>query len=381
MCGPMARRWVRGILVVVFALLAASCQHNPIPNLLVTKGQKEREIAALRADFDQKLAANRAEIDASTAKVREGMQAQMRGAAGAFYGQDFVYRTLQSPTRTDLVWHNLTLEGWSALGNLQPTFEQMQAMNERLTAELDETRTSLADLQRNHQQALEQNRALADATKRFESELAAAEARRIALEADFKSRLDKAQLDLIDTQSRLIAAEKARSDDAKARQAQLARLSWGAGILAALCLAGAIWSPIAKRQLIIGAVVLGGAAVAIPFVEGWHILVGVGVAAVGLIAWTLYGHRKDERVADALVLAAQDVKEKSREVWEQHLKPAVADRLARYTTGPDGKLVTERDPTLEAHIDAKLAEYDALPGKTALITEATNVGAKTEKFQ
>ena len=244
----------------------------------------------------------------------------------------------------------------------------MRAMNERLAKELDATRTTLNDLAANHAAALAQNQALADQAKIHAVALAAAETARAKLEADFHAQLEAKQATLIDTQNQLVAATKASADESKARQAQLAKLSIGAGVLAALCLAGAIWSPVFKSELGIAAAVLAGAAVTIPFVTGLWVLIGVGVAVAALVAWAAVKYHKEERVSDALSLTVQDLRDKGGSIAAA-VEHSIKDRLASYRRAKDGTLVAESNPALEAHIDAKIAAYDHLP--TTTVTPAT----------
>ncbi len=353
------RAYLRTLLVAMVLMFALTGCANPIAGLLITRSAKEKEIATLKADYEAKIGTARQEATFAKDKVIASKDAQMVGAAGALYGQQVVFQSILTPTRTDLLQRNLSQEAWSALGNVPPTPEALKAMNERLAKELDATKTSLADLQTSHAVALAQNALLAEQTKKHETEMAAATARLTAVESKAAADISAKQTELLATQDKVIAAEKASADGAKARQAQLAKLSWGAGILAALCLAGAIWSPVAKSQLAMGAIVLGGAALAIPFVTGWIILIAVGLGLAALTGWVLVKHHKEERIGDALSLAMQDLKEKGGELAAT-VESTVSDRLARYTK-VGGKLVTVPDTALQATIDAKLASYDHLP--------------------
>jgi hypothetical protein len=360
------RRHCRILFLLVATLFVGSgwtgCNTNPLSGLLVTKGQKEREVAALRVEHDTKMAALRQEAETKTAQLLSSNLAQKQAAAAAFAGQDLVFKSIVTPTRTDLITHNLALEGWAALG-VQPTYEAMKAMNDRVAAELDETRTSLEQLQKNHIAALAQNEALAEATEQFQRELSALEERRKSQEREFAAKLDEKQSEIIALQNEIVAAAEDKSASIARRDAQIAKLSWGAGIIAALCVAGAIFSPVFKQELGIAAVVFGGVAASLPFIEGWMIMAAVGAILAGIVVWVAIKYRKEEKVADALVLATQDVKESAPEVWENQIKPAVTDRLSKYRKTAGGKLTTARDPSIEKHIDSKLAAYDMLPGK------------------
>lgn len=346
-------RWALVTLVLIVALLLASgCAFNPIGGLVVTRGQKERELAALATQYEGKIAAARAEAAVATKQVLADKDAQMTGAANSFYGSGVVFGSILTPTRTDLLFNNLAKEGWAAIGNRQPTVEGMQAMNVRLKAELDETKTSLSQLQSSHQAALAQNTALAEATRKHEVALAAAEAHVAAVEAEKGRAISAKQSELIAVQGKLIATEKGRADERAAQQAQLAKLSWGAGILAALCLAGAIWSPVFKRELGIGAIVLGLAAVSIPFVEGWMVIAGVGLALAAVVVWAARKHHIEGRAATGVYRAVQAIKDSSKDQYDAILKPKLDQWLTVYDR--NGKPVP--DATAQRHIDQRLME-------------------------
>jgi hypothetical protein len=313
---------------------------------------KEREVAALRAEYDDKITAKTNEIATAKDGVIAGQQNQMRGAAAALFGQSLVFQSLPQPTRTDLITHNLSTEASAALGNIPPTAEAMQVMIERISKELDSTRTSLADLQRNHTAALLENQRLVDQTKHWEDKLTAAEREKSALESSYRTQLDQKQTDLVKLANEKAALEKERADDAAARQAQLAKLSWGAGILAALCLAGAIWSPVFKKELGIGVIVLGSAAVAIPFIQGWMIMAVVGVVAVLVVGWAARVHHIESKAATDVYRAVQSIKEKSKDKYDELIAPQLKQWITKYDRS--GKLIP--DKTAEDHIDQRLRE-------------------------
>lgn len=352
----MTKSWI----AILCLFMLAGCV-NPLSSLLITKGQKEKEVAAVRAEYEGKLAVNRSEQDAATKRVLAGKDAQMAGAANAFYGQGLVFESIHEPTRTDLLFNNLAKEGHAALGNIPPTPEAMKAMNERLRVELDETKTTLAQLRSSHEQALVQNTALAEQTRKHQAELVTLENARNKLEADYRIKLDAKQDELITAQDKIIALEKARADDRAALQALKTKMSIVLGILALAGLAGAIYSPVLKQQCGLFGGVCALAAIGLWWVQPWHVAVIVGIVLLGLAGWLIAKHRKEERVADALSLSVHDLREKGGEIAAA-VEASVSDRLARYVK-KDGRLVIEKDRALESHVDSKLAEYDVLTVK------------------
>lgn len=344
-------RWLS--LLLCFALMGCV---NPIAGLLVSKSAKEKEIAALKADYEGRIGSARQEVNAAKDKVIAGKDAQMVGAANSFYGQSVVFSSIHTPTRTDLLFDNLAKEGHAAIGNVPPTPEAMKAMNERLRNELDETKTSLSQLQNSHQAALAQNTALAEQARKHIAELAAAEVAKTKLEADYQIKLAAKQTELIETQNTLIAAEKARADDRAALQALKTKMSIVLGILALVGIAAAIYNPFLKQQCGLFGAVCGLVSIGIWWVQPWHVAIAAGAAIIGVLGWVLIKHGKEERVADALSLAFEDIKEKGGSLAAA-AETVVKDRLSRYRR-VGGKLVTEPNTALEQHIDQKLASYD-----------------------
>lgn len=339
------------VVALIACLLFAGCTSISDRIPLQTKTAKEREIATLRADFVAQMDAKSKEITDQLQKVIEGLRAQIKGASSGLYGADQTFQTIPVPDRDELIVNDFVNEAWVALGRETPTYEKMAEINARLKAALDEKVTSLEDLRKTHTAAVSENQKLTDATKQALDKLVALQAEREAMERDYRAKLERLQGELVDAQNQVIALEKARADDAKARQAQLAKLSWGAGVLAALMLAGAIWSPVFKRELGLGAAVLGGAAVAIPFVTGWWVLAGVGVTAVALILWAAKKHHTESKTAANVYRALQEVKTKSRETFDTVVKPALTQWQTVYKGGK-----TVPDQAAISHVDSVLRE-------------------------
>lgn len=351
-------------LVAACVFTLSGCISNPLSGLLVTKGAKEREIAALRADYETKAAAARETQDRAAKALLAAKDAQMVGAAAPLFGIDQVFRSIVTPTRTDLITRNLGAEAWTALGNVPPTAEAMRAMNERLSKELDATRSSLADLQTNHTAALAQNQALADQARVHQAALAAAEAARVKLDTDYRAQLAAKQDELIAVQGEVIAAEKQRGDDRVALQALKVKASTALGIIGLIAIALAIYVPVFRAQCAgFGALCLmasGG----LWLIQPWMIGAAVAACVLALIAWMVVTHQRKDRSHDALALTVQDLRDKGGPLAAA-VDESLADRSSRYRRAKDGSIVTERDPAVERELHATLAAYDALPAKPA----------------
>lgn len=327
-----------------------------IDKMTGAQARKEAEIKELRSEYEQKIASKVIEISASKDGIISSKDSQIKAASNGLYGANATFATLIEPTRTDLVTNNFVNESWAALGNQLPDQPTLLKINERIKTELDETKTSLSDLQRSHAAAVAENVKLVDATKVWQDKLAAAEKARADLETGYRTQLDAKQRSIIDLQQNIVALEKARADDAAAIQAMKTKASMILGGLSLLCVVGVIYSPVGKTGLIVLGTIAAGAAVLIWVIKVWMVLVAAGVAATGLVVYSLVVHRKEEKLADSLVLGLQDVKTGSSDLWAK-VSPLIDERLKKYVK-KNGEIKTAEDPTLKALIDKKLAEYD-----------------------
>jgi hypothetical protein len=354
----MTRFARRIILATVLALTLTSCNtlKNQINTLTGAQRDKEREVAALRVEYDGKIAAKSAEISASKDGVIAAKDGQMRAAANGVYGASQVFDSILVPTRTDLIARNFVLESWAALGNQLPDQPTLIKINQRIKDELDETKTSLADLKKTHDSVVAENVKLVDATKVWQDKLAVAEKARADLESGYRTQLDAKQQGIIALQQNIVALEKARADDAAAIQAMKTKASMILGGLSLLCAAGVIYSPVGKVGLVMLGTISAGAAVLIWVVKVWMVLAAAGMASLALVVYALVAYRKEEKLADAMVLSLNDIKNSSSEVWSK-VSPVLDERFKKYVR-KGGDIKTVEDPSMKALVHKKLAEYD-----------------------
>lgn len=354
----MTRFARRIILATVLALTLTSCNalKNQINTLTGAQRDKEREVAALRVEYDGKIAAKTAEISADKDGVIASKDGQMRAAANGLYGASQTFSTLLTPTRTELISHNFVLESWAALGNQLPDQPTLIKINQRIKDELDETKTSLADLKKTHDAVVSENVKLVDATKVWQDKLAVAEKARADLDASYRVQLDAKQQGIIALQQNIVALEKARADDAAAIQAMKTKASMILGGLSLLCVVGVIYSPVGKTGLVVLGSIAAGAAVLIWVVKVWMVLTAAAVAVACLVVYALVTYRKEEKLADAMVLSLNDVKNSSADVWAK-VSPVLDERFKKYVK-KGGEIKTAEDPSMKALVHKKLADYD-----------------------
>lgn len=343
--------------ILLYTLLLAGCV-NPLTNLFVSKKAKEQEIADLKKSYEKQIETKVAEVNAAKDGVIASKDKQITAGSNAFYAADLTFKTIKSPVRTDIVTNNYVNEGWTALGKKNPDAETMVKINERLKNELDETKTSLNDLQNAHVAMITESQRLADTAIKYENQLKVLEEEAKKIKENYSKALELKQTELISLQDKIISLEKERADNRAAIQATKEKLSMIAGAIALACLAGAIWSPVFKTQFATFGGVAAIAAVGILYIEGWMILTAVGIIGVGTVLYAAYKHRSEEKLSDALVLGLQDIKSTSKDTWESTVRPFIEERLKKYIKTNKG-VETIPDKSLEAQIDKKLVEWDA----------------------
>ena len=338
--------------ILLFLLpLLAGCGTG-LTNLVITKNQKEKEIAELRVKHEAELKAKVVETEQAKDKVIEVKDKQITAGANAFYAADLTFKTIISPTRTDLITNNYVNEGWTAMGKRNPDADTIAKINERLKNELDETKTSFAQLKVTHDAKVIENQKLVDESKLWQDKLTKLEKEKNETIASQAKIIDLKQTQIIDTSNKIIALEKERADRAADIAATKAKMAMIVGALALACVAGAIWSPVFKEKLGMGAAVLGIIAVGILYIQAWHVMLVGGVLGLGLIGWAAWDHFKEKEAATDVYRAIQSIKTKAKDKYDEFLKPELQQWVTKYDK--QGRL--KPNSRAENHIDKRLIE-------------------------
>lgn len=342
------------LILLLFALVLAGCQtvKSRIAAVTGLEATKEKEIAALQADFTQKLDAKTKELEAARLAEHNTVQAQIAGGSNSFYAQDLLWQTLAAPGRTDFIWHDYALEGWTALGHGLPDYSTMLKINERLKKELDATQTSLAQLTANHQAAMGESQRLSDAAKVATDRVIQLQKDKDAMEVDFNKQLVVLRDQLVTLAQQNTALQKERADDAAAVQALKTKISIGCAAFALLCAAGAIYLPVGKGGLAALAAVTAIAGAAIWVITGAMVLYAVLACVLGLIGWAIYQHNASSKTVTALT---SYLHEKG-----QLAETDLAAWTTKYVKHPDGTTTTVPDKAVLATINDSLTAANKL---------------------
>jgi len=348
--------WAIITIQIAFVFSLFSCKTIDLG--YVKKTEVEKQIATLKTEWNAKLEESNRAISTQKDEIIAAKQTQVQAVANALYGQSIVFKSVLEPTRADLILMNLSEEGWLALNHLLPDYPTMLAINERIAKELDATKTTLVDLKKSHDAVMAQNQKLVDDTAAKQKALNALEKAQKDAEIAFHKDLDAKQKILDDKNNEIIAQKESDLKSKKARDAQLAKLSWGAGILAALCLAAALFSPVYKTELGIAAAAMAGGAVSIPFVQLYMVLIGFGLIAAAIIIWALRRFHVSDKTNNALINSLHDIEQNSKDVYDKTVAPTVAAYTTKYTKDAKGNVTTVEDKSITQQIDSKLIATD-----------------------
>jgi hypothetical protein len=314
----------------------------------------DKAIAAARADTEAKLTAlgeQKVKTLQDLIKTHEG-RAQL--AADYLFKGSAVFGTLKA----DQISRHTLVMGQSiqqTSAQLPPATALAQAETfKALQKELDESRVSTQALIAQYEKELGLAKAQGEAKAK---ELVTLGAKVQAVEAEKATVLGKALITEQDLQTqkdkiqnKALADKTREAEEAKSVQAIKLKMSAITGVLALLCLAGAIYSPVFKQNFGIGAAILGLATVAIWYIQPWHVGLAIGVGLLVLVAWAAKNHYIESKAATGVYRAVQAVKDNATEDYERILKPKLTEWLTTYDK--TGKAVP--DKAAIQHIDEVL---------------------------
>lgn len=346
--------------LILFAILVTgllscgftACQTIPFQ----LKSTTEKQIAAMQAqhEIDQRNALQA--ISSQKDKVIVAKTDQLQGVSNSLYGANSGYKLYTNPQRLDTLINNFVTEAQAA-DDVPPTYQSILAVNQRLTTELDTTKTTLAQIQADHQAALAVNAQLVDEKNKQTAVLVQQQKDEAAKEQVYNDQIQAKQKVLDDTNNKIIAAEDTKKQEIQATQALKLKLMLWCGIGALLCVAGAVYSPVGKEGLAIMAAVLGGAAAAIPFIQAWMILAAGLLATAIIVCYYLYKHNLLSKTNTTLVSAVQEEVEKGNTA----VANTVASWATKYVKNADGTTTEVPDPSVLGQIEAVLKNLGRLP--------------------
>ena len=232
------------------------------------------------------------------------------------------------------------------------TPEAMERENKRLADELDETKTSLADLQKKHIEVVTTNTELANKTTKLEADLKKALLDIETMKTAHANELILKQNELIATQDRINILEKKRSDDAAFIQKTKLKIVSILGILSIAAFVAAVYFPVARgKTAAVGAIAAAGAA-GVLYLQAWMVLVGMSILLLVVWFFVLRELALKKKVVGNLVGAIEEVKQ----IAPEKVKATLKDWNSKVSS--DGKKTV--DASVESEIQAVRVEQNHL---------------------
>ena len=347
------------IVLTTLTLLLTGC--NTIEAILyknyITQAKAQDQINKLEEKHKQDVAEKVAAVQTGLEKTIQAQDNQLQEGANKLYGANEAFKFYTTPSRLDLIINNRVVEAQSAIGK-SPTYEAIKAENQRLKDELDEKKTSLEDLIKKHNQVVAENTRLVDQANIAKKEVEVAKAEWLKTEQKYINDAKSLNDRLKEANDKIQAALKEKADNAAAIERMKTKLMIGCGAMAVLCVLGTIYSPVGKSSLAIAAATFGGAAAAIPFIQGWMILVaGLVICAIITIV-ILYKHHVADKTNENLINHIQDIKENPN--IPDEVKNIIKNSLSSWNSKYIDDKTSQTDHSVENYIKSKLKDYGRL---------------------
>jgi hypothetical protein len=345
------------ILVVCLAafLFSAgwtSCVHIPYE----AKSEVTRQLDELKKNHEIDKAVDLAKLSGQKDKVIQSKDLQLQTISNSLYGANEGFKYYYKPGRLDIIINNRVTEAQAAVG-VPPTYEAIVKENARLALELDETKTSLSQLSATHKEVVASNTKISDESKKQQAEIERLEKEQLTKDAAYLVKLNAKQDELNTVNSKIQSMLQQKADDEQATKELKQKLMLWCGIGALACLAGAIYSPVGKQGFVIGGIVLGGAAVAIPFITLWMVLVGVlVVSAICGVALAMKFNLLN-KTNTTLVQGIQD----DIENGSTTIKSSIKAWNTKYVKAADGSITEVPDKAVNNLIQSTLMKVGRLP--------------------
>jgi len=347
------------ILLISLTLFFGGCFESvPLQTAIREKEQLVQKMEQEKKDHESKIQEKNKEIEDLRKEFQSSIVDKMQFASDRLYGADLAFQFDKEHDRTDMIVNNRVNEARTVLPPVSAT--GIANENERLTKELDETKTSLDELQKSHKKVVDEAEKMVKKSIEIQGKLDVALKEKSDLVEEHKAALESLQGKLNKVNDEIIAKnnnEKARLELESKERLYIIGVLISAALLSGL---GAIFVPVPqiKKGLAIFAAICFCATIAIPFVKGWMIAVGILCLCLPLGIYFLRSYVKEYKSATTTYKGLENIKNKNPEVWKDTVSPELASEQSKYIK-KDGKIETVPDESISKHIDARLVETDA----------------------
>jgi len=344
-----------GCHVIDFSLNKVGYQKIDTVNAKIE--QVETEAAKKQKELENKL-------HAQFNGVIEVQNAKLQGAANELFAANYAHTLNLTPDRNSIVvnYHVKTAQEYV---KLPPTMEAVQKYLIEVKDELDETRTSLSDLQKKYEIEKVKADKLESTKNEFLAQIEQIKKDKLAIESEKNDIIKNLQKEKDIALKELLSKQQEELDNAKDTKDLIRKIMYFTGALALIALLAAIYIPLMRFESGLTAAILGVVTISLPFVT--PLIVGLigGGSILGLVSWVIIKHNIDikkkekiieteQRVGSNLVNAIQDVKDKAKDVFDSHIKPSLEEWNNIVTTDNHGNITKVKDSEVIKSIDKKL---------------------------
>lgn len=326
----MSKAFVSILLGITILMSSIGC--SSIGGYTIAKREAiEKQIVVARAEVETKMASLKEQEEKLLREVIAKHVAREQAAADYLFKGSVVYSSLKLTdiSRPTMVMGQSIQQTASQLPAATP--EAQAIAFKALQSELDEVKTSTEALKLQYETELGKARQegeikaktlveLKTKVEQVEKERTEVLTKARTVERDLQAEKDKIQ-------DKEIAV--ARQSEADAKRSERIKM-WLIGILlvaAAACGVGAAFLPIPqiKSKLIVGAAVCGGAAIALPFIEPWMVMVAVVGLMLLVAAWAIKNYKEEHTDALDTYRAINEIKQKKPEVFKETIAPTLKE--------------------------------------------------------
>lgn len=330
--------------------------------------EANKKISLVQDEASNKILAIQQQHDIETKKFIDALNKQMQGAADELFAANYAFSLNLNPDRNSIVV-NYHVRGATEYLKVPPSVEAVNKHLSEVSKELDETRTNLNELNSKYLEQVAKAEQIIKSKNEIADKKLELEKDKIAIEKDRddKIRIIQAQKDA-DAQ-KILDDQQHALDKSKDREKLIRKLTIGAGIISVIFLIIAVYLPAFRKESAIVSGIMGGVAISLPFIEPWMVLTAISIIFFGLLIWVGIKHiltsknaqkivEVESRVSKNLVNVIQDIKDKNRDIFDNHIKPVLEDWNTVVTKNKDGSITKVKDVEVEHIIDEKLISSD-----------------------
>jgi hypothetical protein len=256
---------MKKLLFISCLLILSGC------NYIATRGGYQK-VESARAEIEkvknESIAAidrKEAEITKKLTEVISNQQVQMQKSANSLFAASLVRPFFPEETRPLILVFNRIDEAKSALG-VGPTLEAMKVEQERLVVELDEKKTSLADLKKQHEKIIKDNEDLVEITKLSEEQVELLKEQKKKIEEIANKKIITKQAELSLLQDKFLDSETINKEQLAYIEKNKRLAMSVLGILSVAGLFIGLYLPLFKKQAFTFSAICGAGSIAIIFI-------------------------------------------------------------------------------------------------------------------